>query len=113
MLPDMHRQAAEELEAAVAAIQADAQFARLVIEGRWAAAFHWIAYRTQTQHGRHQDSHARLGTFLRSLGEAASAEVWERLDQVRQGGLYGTKTSTPEVQLSAKLLGDIRTWALS
>jgi hypothetical protein len=70
------------------------------IEGAWGAAFHWIAFGCDTKHGKHQESHARLGTFLRSLGETSTADNWERLDQVRQGGWYGSKTD-PTTQRAA------------
>lgn len=113
MLPDAHRQAAEELGAAAATIQADAQFARLAIEGCWGAVFHWIAYGTQTKHGRHQDSHARMPSFLNSLGEGAIAGDWSEMDQIRQGGMYGSHMPPSAVQRAFELLQDVRTWATS
>ncbi|HEX6819186.1 MAG TPA: hypothetical protein VF120_12485 [Ktedonobacterales bacterium] len=37
-----------------------------VIEDYWGAAFHWIAYATQTKYGKHKDKHKGLGPFLRN-----------------------------------------------
>jgi hypothetical protein len=51
MLADAHRQAAEDIEATIAKVQADPRAARVVIESCWGAAFHWIAYGTQQKHG--------------------------------------------------------------
>jgi hypothetical protein len=69
MLADAHRNAAEDIEAAIASLVASPRATRLIIEGAWGAAFHWIAFGCDTKHGKHQESHARLGTFLRSLGK--------------------------------------------
>lgn len=74
MLAVAHRQAAEDIEQAVQALK-DAPFAaRMIIEGSWGAAFHWIAFGCETKHQKHQESHARLGTFLRHQGELNVAE---------------------------------------
>lgn len=43
MLADGHRNAAENIEAAIAVLGASPRAARLIIEGAWGAAFHWIA----------------------------------------------------------------------
>jgi hypothetical protein len=64
MLADAHRVAAEDIDAMGASPRAS----WLIIEGAWGAAFHWIAFACQTKHGKHQESHARLGTFMRSQG---------------------------------------------
>ncbi|MGH9638186.1 MAG: hypothetical protein ACRD72_25400, partial [Candidatus Angelobacter sp.] len=68
MLADGHRNAAENIEATIAFLGASPRAARLIIEGAWGSAFHWIAFGCETKHGKHQESHARLGTFLRALG---------------------------------------------
>src|SRR3954454_16035041 len=74
---------------------AEPHAARIVIEGAWGAAFHWIAFGCETKHHVHQESHARLGTFLRRHGEGAVAEWWEEIDRIRKGGWYG-KSPEPE-----------------
>ena len=111
MLADAHRDAAEDIEAAIAALIAAPRASRLVIEGAWGAAFHWIAFGCQTKHNVHQDSHAHLGTFLRGQGAKGTADNWERLDQARQGGWYGSRTDPQAQQNALDLLREIRTWA--
>lgn len=113
MLADAHRSAAEDIEASIAGLTTTPRAARIVIEGAWGATFHWLAFGCQTKHVRHQESHARLGTFLRSLGESAIADKWERIDQLRQGGWYGTRTDPLAVSMALSLMGEIRTWATS
>jgi hypothetical protein len=89
MLAEAHRQAAEDIEQTILPLQTVSYAARVVIEGAWDAAFHWIGYGSETKHQSHQESHARLGTFLRRQGEEAVAEWWEDIDRIRQGGWYG------------------------
>jgi hypothetical protein len=111
MLADAHRQAAGDIEATIARVQADPRAARVVIESCWGAAFHWIAFGTQQKHGQHQESHTRLGRALRGYGESVTADRWQALDRVRQGGWYGGQTDTAAVQQVVDLLGEIRAWA--
>ena len=113
MLADSHRAAAEDIEAAIASLIASPRASRLIIEGAWGAAFHWIAFGCDSKHGKHQESHARLGTFMRSLGETSTADNWERLDQLRQGGWYGSKTDPATQQAALDILQEIRLWATS
>jgi len=111
MLAAAHRTAAEDIETTIASLAAVARAARLVIEGAWGAAFHWIAYGTETKHGRHQESHAHLGTSLRTLGESATADRWERLDNIRKGGWYGNKADPLAVSIALSLVQEIQVWA--
>ncbi len=111
MLADGHRNAAENIEATIALLGASPRAARLIIEGAWGAAFHWVAFGCETKHSKHQESHARLGTFLRSLGETTVADAWEQLDRIRQGGWYGSEPDATKVANALTLLGDIHTWA--
>jgi hypothetical protein len=64
-LAPAHRQAAEGIEKTILPLQAVSYAARVVIEGAWGTAFQWIAFGCETKHQNHQESHARLGTFLR------------------------------------------------
>ncbi len=112
MLAEAHRQAAEDIAATIDSLQSSPQAARIVIEGAWGAAFHWIAFGCETKHQQHQESHARLGAFLRRQGETDVADEWEILDRVRQGGWYGGGTEPARVQRAMDLLERIRTWAL-
>lgn len=111
MLADGHRSAAENIEATIALVSTSPRAARLIIEGAWGAAFHWTAFGCDTKHGKHQESHARLGTFLRSQGETMVADAWEQLDRIRQGGWYGSEPDSTKVANALTLLGDIHTWA--
>jgi hypothetical protein len=111
MLPDGHRQAAEDIEAVAKALQANPRAGRVVIESCWGAAFHWIAYGCQRKHAGHQDSHARMISYLRGLGEPGVAGWWERLDNIRQGGWYGNQPYPGDVQKALDLLEEIHTWA--
>jgi hypothetical protein len=113
VLADAHRSAAEDIEATITPLIGVSHAARMVIEGAWGAAFHWIAFGCQMKHGTHQESHARLGTFLRARGESATADRWERLDQLRQGGWYGTRTDLITVNTAYALMQEIRSWATS
>jgi hypothetical protein len=108
MLADAHRRAAEGIERALKKVwpSIDPDEGRLVIEGAWSASFHWIAYACQTKHRQHQESHARLGSFLRGLGETKAADWWERQDRLRQGGLYGAKTG-----VTGQIPHDSASWA--
>ena len=63
MLAEAHRQAAEDIEKTILPLQATSYTARVVIEGAWGGAFHWIALGCETKHQSHQESHARLGTL--------------------------------------------------
>lgn len=112
MLADAHHQAAVDIEKTILPLQTLSYSARVVIEGAWGAAFHWIAFGCETKHQSHQESHARLGTFLRRQGEGAIAEWWENLEHIRHGGWYGKSTDTVAVQHALGLLEKIHTWAL-
>jgi len=109
MLAGAHRQAAEDIEKTILPLQMASYAARVVIEGAWGAAFHWIAFGCETK----QESHARLGTFLRRQGEGKVAEWWEDLDRIRQGGWYGGSPEPERVQRALDLLERIHTWAIS
>jgi hypothetical protein len=111
MLAEAHRQAAEDIEQTILPLQTASYAARVVIEGAWGAAFHWIAFGCETKHQSHRESHARLGTFLRRQGEGTVAEWWENLDQVRQGGWYGNNSDPVVVQHALDLLERIHRWA--
>ena len=113
MLADAHRVAEEDIDATIATLGASPRASRLIIEGAWGAAFHWIAFACQTKHGKHQESHARLGTFMRSQGEKSAADNWERLDQIRQGGWYGSKTDPATQTAALDILREIRLWVTS
>ncbi|HEY7094148.1 MAG TPA: hypothetical protein VH393_13250 [Ktedonobacterales bacterium] len=113
MRADAYRQAAEDIEGSIALLTSDPRSARLVIEGAWGAAFHWIAFGCETKHQAHQESHARLGAFLRKQGESPVADQWERLDQLRQGGWYGTRADPATAQAALAILNAVRVWATS
>ena len=115
MLAEAYRKAAEDREKSIVKLQPDVDpdVARLAIEGAWGAAFHWIAFGCQTKHGRHQESHARLVSFLNNLGEGSTAAWWQSIDSLRQGGMYGNKTDSLAVQEALTLLREIHRWASS
>jgi len=113
MLAEAHRQAAEDIEKTILPLQTASYAARVVIEGAWGAAFHWIAFGCETKYQNHQESHARLGTFLRRQGEGAVAEWWEDIDRIRQGGWYGGSPEPERVQRALDLLERIHSWAVS
>lgn len=113
MLAEGHQQAAEDIEKSILSLQSTPYASRLLIEGAWGAAFHWIAFGCAIKYQRHQESHARLGSFLHSLGEGAVAAWWGSLDQVRQGGWYGKNAGPDSVQVALDLLERVRSWALS
>ena len=112
MLAERHRQAAEDIEKTILPLQATSYAARVIIEGAWGASFHWIAFGCAIKHRRHQESHSRLGAFLRSQGEPAVAEWWEDLDRVRQGGWYGNDPEPTAVERALSLLRQIHAWAI-
>lgn len=112
MLAERHRQAAEDIERTILPLQGTAYAARVIIEGAWGASFHWIAFGCATKYQKHQDSHSRLGTFLRSQGEFTVAEWWENLEHARQGGWYGNNTDPDAPQKALDLLERIHVWAL-
>jgi hypothetical protein len=112
MLVEAHRRAAEDIEKTILPLQTTPYAARVVIEGAWGAAFHWIAFGCETKHQSHQEHHARLGTSLRRQKEENVAEWWEDLDRVRQGGWYGKGTEPESVQRALDLLERIHTWAV-
>jgi len=112
MLAESHRQAAEDIEQTILQLQGTLSAARMVIEGAWGSAFHWIAFGCETKHQSHQESHARLGTFLRRQEESTVAEWWENMDRVRQGGWYGRSTDPVTVKHALDLLERIHAWAV-
>lgn len=112
MLAEAHRQAAEDIEKTIMPLQVASYAARVVIEGAWGAAFHWIAFGCETKHQSHQESHVHLKTFLRHQGEDAGGEWWDNLDHIRQGGWYGKNTDAVVVQHALDLLARIHAWAL-
>lgn len=113
MLAEGHRKAAEGIENGMAQVQnLDAGAARVVIEAAWGAGFHWIAYGCETKYHKHQNNHTRLGRFLRDLGEATVAKLWEDLDNARQGGWYGGEPDPEDAQGPLALLAQIRQWAV-
>jgi len=111
MLADAHRQAAEDIEKTIMPLQATTYAARVVIEGAWGAAFHWIAFGCEIKHQNHQESHARLGSYLRRQGEEAVAEWWEELERIRQGGWYGGNPDPARVQRAINVLERVHLWA--
>lgn len=113
MLLDGHRQAAEDIEATIPVLQADPRAVRVVIESCWGASFHWIANGCERKYSQHQDSHSRMVSYLRQLGEPMVARWWERLDNIRQGGWYGNRPDSADAQTTISLLQEIRTWAQS
>ena len=44
MLADDHRTAAEDIETSITSLSSVPRSGRIIIEGAWGAAFHWIAY---------------------------------------------------------------------
>jgi hypothetical protein len=113
MLAGAHQQAEEDIEKTILPLQGASYAARVVIEGAWGAAFHWIAFGCETKHQSHQESHTGLGTFLRRQGEGAVAEWWEDIDRVRQGGWYGGSPEPERVQRALDLLARIHSWAVT
>lgn len=80
MRADAHQQRALQLEHAINLLgdpTADPDIAPTLIENYWAAAFHWIAFGCQQQHGQHKENHTQLGRYLRDLGEPAIATRWD------------------------------------
>lgn len=112
MLAERHRQAAEDIEKTVLQLQGTSYAVRMIIEGAWGAAFHWIAYGCATKHQGHRDSHVRLGSYLRSQEELAAAELWEDMERVRQGGWYGNEPEHDSVERALDLLDKIHAWAV-
>ena len=112
MLAEEHRQAAEDLEKTIASLQPAPYAARIVIEGAWGAAFHWIAFGCQTKYQRHLENEAGLGAFLRHQREGVVDDWWETLEHVRQEGCFGENTGPMFVQHALDLLERIREWAL-
>lgn len=113
MLAEGHRKAAEDIENTTLSLQGTSYAARMMIEGAWGVAFHWIAYGCTTKHVQHQDHHSRLASYLRRQGEMAVAEWWENLDHTRQGGWYGNNSDPDAAQYALDLLEKIHLWALS
>ena len=111
MLAEDHRKAAEDIEVVLAPLHPIPRADRVIIESAWGAAFHWIAYSCETKHHQHQESHAKLVSFLRSLGEIAAADWWATLERFRQGGWYGKNTDPAAAQKALAVLDQIRTWA--
>jgi len=113
MLAEGHRRAAEGIEKAIVKLQPDfdSGVARVVIESAWGAAFHWIAFGCETKHQQHKNDHSRLGRFLRDRGEKSTADSWESLDLIRQGGWYGSEPDLVAVQRGLEFLAQIRLWA--
>lgn len=54
-----------------------------------------------------------MGSYLRQLGEPAIANLWETMDHLWQGGMYGQQTHLAAVSEAQRTLGDIRAWATS
>lgn len=113
MLADAHRQAAEEIERGITALQVTSNQGRLLVEAAWGASFHYIAHACQTKHGQHHESHARLGSYLNSLGERDAAQWWTQIDRLRQGGWYGHSPDTAEIQAALDILEEVRSWAIT
>jgi len=116
MLADAHRQAAQDLEDTLARMSDPAQWSRanrLLIDGYWGAAFHWIAFGCQQKYGKHKEKHSSLVTFLRDMGEPTISARWETLENTRNGGSYGHHTDIEDVEEARRLYEEIRAWALS
>lgn len=116
MLADAHRDAAMDIEDTIARMADPAAWPRanrVLIDGYWGTAFHWIAVGCQVKHGHHKEKHSGLVSYLRQLGEAAVATYWETLEHVRNGGWYGHQHSDADVQAARRLWQETRTWALS
>ncbi len=100
MLVDAHRQAALDLEQAIAALgdpNTHPYISRLLIEAYWGAAFHWIAVGCQERHGKHKENHTQLGKFLRDQGKQTVAAIWDRLDERRRAAWYGHQTGSADI----------------
>jgi hypothetical protein len=116
MKAEDHRLAAEDIEAVLpdlTASTAGPRANRVLIETYYGSAFHWIAYKCQTQHGKHKENHSKLVTYLRDIGEPAVGEQWQVLEEIRNGGWYGHQHLTGDVDQARDLWQEIRQWALS
>ncbi len=116
MLADAHRQAALDIEQAIADLGDPATrpyLGRTVIELYWGATFHWIAYGCQQKYGKHKESHTKLGRFLRDLGENIREVSRDTLDGLRRGGWYGHQNMPTNVQAARSIWQDSRAWATS
>jgi hypothetical protein len=114
MLADAHREAALDNEETIAHMGDLANWPRanrLVIDGYWGAAFHWIAYGCHQKHGKHKEKHSGLVSYLREFGEGETSTRWEKLENVRNGGWYGHQHLPEDVDEARQLWDEIRTWA--
>ena len=116
MRGDAHRQAALDIEQAIAKLgdpAANPALGRSIIELYWGASFHWLAYGCDRKHGKHKETHDKLGKFLRDIGEPAMAARWDALDNDRRGGWYGHHASIMDVADAHDGWEGIRLWATS
>lgn len=102
MLADKHRARALANEQTIADLGdwvAKPHVRPTVIEDFWGAAFHWIAYASQTKHGKHKDKHKGLVAFLRDdLQEQDISDRWGRLENLRNASWYGNEPPEFAVQ---------------
>jgi len=76
MLGAAHQQAALDIEQAIHKLgdpAANPALGRSLIELYWGASFHWLAYDCDRKHGKHKETHDKLGKFLQDVGEPEMA----------------------------------------
>jgi hypothetical protein len=112
MRGEKHLQNARELEASIqelAKLDPD-EHIRLIVEGAFGAAHHYIAYGCDSKHGVHSDKHEGVSAMLRRLGHERISETFERLDTIRHGRFYGGKRNGEIVEEILRLLEQIKGW---
>lgn len=113
MRSDGHLRNARELEASVrelAGLDPDKHI-RLIVEGAFGAAHHYIAYGCDSKHGTHSDKHEGVPTILRRFGHSEIAKIFERLDTIRHGRFYGGKGNSETIGEILHLLDRIKEWS--
>jgi hypothetical protein len=112
MRGEKHLQNARELEVSIrelAKLDPDKHI-RLIVEGAFGAAHHYIAYGCDLKHGVHSDKHEGVPAMLRRLGREEISKIFERLDTIRHGRFYGSKRNGEIVEEILQLLENLKRW---
>ena len=74
------------------------------------AAVHYFAYGINIKYGKDIDSHSEQKRHLRNNGEFEILQVYDDLESIRVGSVYGGKWNGERIEEALGLLEEIKRW---
>ncbi len=112
MKAEGHKAKANEIKKSLQKLLPDPEGEHVVaiVELTYGIVQHLIAYGMETKHNEHSDTHVGLPRLLRRFNEDKVAGLFERLDSLRQGRWYGSRTNGKVVKGCLEIIKEIQGW---